>query len=157
MTRVDGPVTREDRIDNRDSKGRFGPGNNMNPTGHGGFGTNPQNRSSGKWNKDTSVSYWYNKLGRMDNEEFNKFKPANPFQEIAYKRGQAALSTADGELALKNTKEITDRTEGRAKQDINIDVDEKSAPLIRGFVIPTLPEGYIDEQIAKARAKDKSA
>ena len=125
-----------------------------NPTGKGGFGTNPQHRSDGRWSKDTSVSYWYNKLGRMDNEEFNKFKPANPFQEIAYKRVQAALSTADGELALKNTKEITDRVEGRPKQDISMDVSSDDAVIIKGFIIPSAPTDFISSDIEKQAGKE---
>lgn len=125
-----------------------------NPSGKGGFADHPENRHNGKWDKDTSVSYWYNKLGRMDSKEFNKFKPANPFQEIAYKRVQAALSTADGELALKNTKEITDRTEGRPRQDIDMNVSSEDAVIIKGFIIPVAPTDFIDKDIEKQAGKE---
>lgn len=119
---------------------------NRNPEGKGGFGDNPDNRGSGRWSKDTSISYWYNKLGRMTDEERAAFEPTTDFQRIALKRLSQALGT--DELALKTTKEITDRTEGRPKQDIDMNIETDNAvPLIKGFVIPTLPEHFIDKDI----------
>lgn len=144
-------TTRQDKPNHVD--GRFAPGNNANPTGKGGFGTNPQNRSNGKWKKENSISYQYNRLLAMTEEEYNAFKPVTNAEKIAKRRIERAIR--DDDESLKETKEITDRTEGRAKQDISIEADEKAAPLIRGFVIPTLPEGYIDEQIAKARTNNE--
>lgn len=119
---------------------------NRNPEGKGGFGDNPDNRGSGRWSKDTSISYWYNKLGRMTDEERAAFEPTTDFQRIALKRLSQALGT--DELALKTTKEITDRTEGRPKQDIDMNVSgDDVVPLIKGFVIPTLPEHFIEQDI----------
>lgn len=118
----------------------------LNPEGKGGFGDNPQNRSSGHWDKEQSISYWYNKILRMTDEEFAEWQPANKAQRIALKR----IITAEGgdELALKTTKEITDRTEGRPKQDIDMNVSgDDVVPLIKGFVIPTLPEHFIEQDI----------
>lgn len=143
--------TRQDRP--LHENGKFAPGNNANPTGKGGFGDNPQNRSNGKWKKENSISYQYNRLLAMTEEEYNAFKPVTNAEKIAHRRIERAIR--DDDESLKETKEITDRTEGRAKQDISIEADEKAAPLIRGFVIPTLPEGYIDEQIAKARTNNE--
>ena len=154
ITEVDSSTRQEHDVP-RKSTGAWLPGAVPNPTGKGGFGDNPQNRSNGKWKKENSISYQYNRLLAMTEEEYNAFKPVTNAEKIARRRIERAIR--DDDESLKETKEITDRTEGRAKQDINIDVDEKSAPLIRGFVIPTLPEDYIDEQIAKARTKDKSA
>ena len=90
----------------------------------------------------------------MGNAEFKEFKPANPFQEIAYKRVQAAISTADGELALKNTKEITDRVEGRPKQDIDLDISGDAAVVIKGFIIPSAPADFINEDIKKQAGEE---
>lgn len=133
----------------RDEKGRFTEGN----VPIAGFHTGHGQRSNGKWKKENSISYQYNRLLAMTEEEYKAFKPVTNAEKIAKRRIERAIR--DDDESLKETKEITDRTEGRAKQDINIDVDEKSAPLIRGFVIPTLPEGYIDEQIAKARTNNE--
>ena len=131
--------------------GPWKPGFAPNPKGVGGFGDNPQNRSNGKWKKENSISYQYNRLLAMTDEEYKEFKPKTNAEKIANRRIQRALR--DDDSSLGETKEITDRTEGRPKQDIGLEVDETSAPLIRGFVIPTMPSDYIDEQIAKARAK----
>lgn len=137
----------------RDEKGRVLPGHSTNPTGKGGFADRPEDRSDGRWSKDTSISYWYNALGRMSDEERAAFVPTTDFQRIALKR----LATALGgdELALKTTKEITDRTEGRPKQDIDMNIEgDENVPLIRGFVIPTLPEDFIDEDIIAQGGKE---
>lgn len=128
--------------DGRDKRGRFTSGN----TPSSGFHTNPERRNNGKWDKEESISYWYNKLLRMPNEDFDSFVPANRAQRITYARIVEACGT--GELALKATKEITDRVEGKAKQDIDMNIENESAvPLIKGFVIPTLPEHFIDDDI----------
>lgn len=132
--------------DAREKNGQFAPGHSGNPEGKGGFGDNPENRSSGHWDKEESISYWYNKILRMTDDEYDAFKPANRAQRIALKR----VVTAEGgdELALKTTKEITDRTEGRPKQDIDMNVSgDDVVPLIKGFVIPTLPEHFIEQDI----------
>lgn len=135
-------------VKGRDENGRFTAGN----TPSTGFHTNPERRSDGRWGKETSISYWYNKLGNMSNEEYEKFIPKNAFQKIALLRIERAMR--DDNDSLAETKEITDRTEGKPKQDIGIEANEKATPIIRGFVIPTFPDGYVDEQIAKARAKN---
>lgn len=132
--------------DARTTTGQFAPGVSGNPDGKGGFGDNPENRSSGHWDKEESITYWYNKILRMTDDEYDKWKPANRAQRIALKR----VITAEGgdELALKTTKEITDRTEGRPKQDIDMNLTgDDIVPIIKGFVIPTLPEHFIDKDI----------
>jgi hypothetical protein len=88
-----------------------------NPTGKGGFKDNPQNMSGGMWAKDTSISYWYNNLIRKNIEEFREFEPQTMAQELAY----AAVIEAREELSY--LKEITDRTEGKASQSIDVTSD----------------------------------
>ena len=129
-------------VNGRDERGRFAPGNVPST----GFHTHAERRNSGKWSKDESISYWYNMLLRMSNEEFDNFKPASSAQRIAHTRIVTACGT--DELALKATKEITDRTEGKPRQDIDMSVEQEGAvPIIKGFVIPTLPEHFIDNDI----------
>lgn len=93
----------------RDEKGRITGGRPP-----AGFNVHPENRHDGRWDKDQSISYWYNKIGRMSDEELNEFKPANQNQKIALKR------IIDAQDDLNTTKEITDRTEGKAPQSIDI-------------------------------------
>jgi len=89
---------------------------NRNPTGKGGFQERPKDRNNGRWNKDDSISYQYNKLLRMSPEEFEEFVPITMAQKIALQRINNATLT-DG---LNDTKEITDRTEGKAQQSIDM-------------------------------------
>ena len=85
-----------------------------NPNGKGGFGDNPQNRASGRWSKDTSISYWYNYLIRLSVNEFNKFEPETKAQQLAYN------ALKESERDLPYLKEITDRTEGKPFQSTDI-------------------------------------
>ncbi len=125
----------------------------LNPSGKGGFGDNPENRSSGRWSKDDSITYWYNKLLRMPPEEYDKWQPKTLAERIAHNR--LVNATGMDELALKATKEITDRTEGRPKQDIDMNIEtDEAIPLIKGFVIPTLPEHFIDNDIIAQGGKE---
>ena len=87
-----------------------------NPTGKGGFQDRPNDRSDGRWNKDDSISYQYNKLLRMTPEAFKEYEPETMAQKIAYKR----LSISVTEAGLMDTKEITDRVEGKAPQSIDM-------------------------------------
>lgn len=102
---------------------------NPNPTGKGGFGDNPENRNPGGWKKEDSISYQYNKLMRMTPDEFNSFEPETVAQEIAYKR----IKIARTEAGLYDTKEITDRTEGKAAQSIDMTSNGESInmPVVR--------------------------
>lgn len=135
-----------------DEKG-LKPGSVLNPSGKGGFGDNPENRSSGHWDKEESISYWYNKLLRMTDEEYDEWKPKNRAQRIAHQR--IVVASGGDELALKTTKEITDRTEGRPKQDIDMNLTgDDAVPIIKGFVIPTLPEHFIDKDIIDQIGKE---
>lgn len=126
--------------DGRDSKGRFTIGNAPMT----GFHTNPERRSNGKWNKEDSISYQYKYLLNMHPDELVGFKPTTVAQRIALIRIRQAM---DGNrLGLMSTVEITDRTEGKARQDIGTSIDETAQPIIKGFVIPTLPEDFIDSE-----------
>lgn len=129
-----------------------------NPTGKGGLGDHPEHRSTGRWSKDTSISYWYNKLGRMTLKELEEFEKKGdeltPFQKTALVRVKRAYK-GDSE-GLAEAKEVADRTEGKAKQEIGIDASDDMKTIMRGFIIPTLPTDWIDEQVALARTKQSN-
>lgn len=94
---------------------------NRNPTGKGGFQERPQDRNDGRWNKDDSISYQYNKLLRMSPEELDEYIPGTNAQAIAKTR----ILSARGEAGLLDTKEITDRVEGKAPQSIDMTTNGK--------------------------------
>ena len=85
-----------------------------NPTGKGGFGDNPQNKANGRWSKDTSISYWYNHLIRMNISEFDIFKPETMAQQLAYN------SVIEAKDELGYLKEVTDRTDGKSIQPTDV-------------------------------------
>jgi len=85
-----------------------------NPSGKGGFAENPQNRSNGTWSKDTSISYWYNFLIRLDIEYFEAFKIKTMAQQLAYN------SIIEAKAELGYLKEVTDRTDGKSIQPTDI-------------------------------------
>lgn len=88
-----------------------------NPDGKGGFADHPENRNPGGWKKEHSISYQYNLIMRMSPKEYKEFKPETVAQEIALARIKAARSSLTG---LQDAKEITDRTEGKAPQRIDV-------------------------------------
>jgi hypothetical protein len=90
-----------------------------NPNGKGGFADNPQNRANGRWSKDTSISYWYNHLIRLELTDFKDFNPTTMAQDLAYK------AVIEAQAELNYLKEITDRTEGRANQQTDITTNGK--------------------------------
>lgn len=96
----------------RDSKGRIIGGKPP-----AGFNKHPENISPGGWDKTQSISYQYNRLMRMTTTELEEFKPETVAQEIALTRIRAARNEKFG---LHDTKEITDRTEGKAPQSIDL-------------------------------------
>lgn len=101
----------------RDSKGRFVKGHK--PTA--GFHTHPENRNDGRWDSSQSISFWYNKFLAMTDAEIKTWLDKTPASErtkaqrIAYSRVKDA-SKENTRLALDNTREIVDRTEGKAPQ-----------------------------------------
>ena len=92
---------------------------NRNPDGKGGFGDNPQNRNPGGWKKENTISYQYNRFINMDEDELRAFG-ALPKKEktvamlIAYGRVVASFKS------LPDAKEIADRTEGKAKESVDL-------------------------------------
>jgi hypothetical protein len=109
-----------------------------NPKGIGGFADNPQNKSTGSWSKNSSVSYWYRYFFSITVEEFKDFQKNNPDKiklmacEIAYN----AVLKCRKDLAY--LKELTDRTEG--KPQAYMDVTSKDEKINTGF--PTLEQFY---------------
>lgn len=89
----------------------------INPTGKGGFQERPGDRSNGTWDSTQSISFQYNKIMRLSPSELSTFKPETVAQEIALARLRASR---DIKFGLADTKEITDRTEGKAAQAIDL-------------------------------------
>lgn len=99
----------------RDKKGRIIGGKPP-----AGFDKHPENRSDGGWKKEDSIGYQYRYLQRLTVDAFEQWLLDNPedkrtmAQELAY---QALLKAKD---ELNYLKEVTDRSEGKAPQAIDM-------------------------------------
>lgn len=83
-------------------------------------------RSDGRWKKEDSISYQYNYLIRLTKAELTEFSRKDDLtvaQRIAVGRVLDAMGSGTG-IALSNTAEITNRTEGRATQSISMEVEQ---------------------------------
>lgn len=90
-----------------------------NPTGKGGFNERPQDRNSGHWDSKMVFSYQYKRFMNMTTAELKLYasKPDTDrtvVEDLAYSRVIAAKKS------LPDVKEMTDRTEGKAPQSIDL-------------------------------------
>lgn len=85
-------------------------------------------RNNGHWKSEDSISFQYNKLLRMTNEQFDKFrkqKDLTKAQQIAIKRiRDADIASDTSGLALRTTVELTNRTEGDTKKELKLKLEK---------------------------------
>lgn len=135
------PSSNQDSVQ-RDENGRLLPGSKINPTGNGGFGDNPQNRSDGRWGKDNSFSYWMNYFKSLTVDELKAWDEKVPDSE---KSVAAALAYARVIKAQLDTKEfiiVAERTEGRPQQ--SVDLTTKGESITAHEDIRTIAEAIKD-------------
>lgn len=157
----------------RDERGRLLPGAKLNPEGVGGFQDHPELRSDGSWNKEATPRA---KLERMLEDmtvadimiaktELNKDS------NLTAKIGDIAASgrllnvfdvnDTSGAMSV-NSKEFDSLMYmvygSKSESDVNLK-GEDGVPLIRGFILPTAPEDFIDkdirEQLPQQQAMDQ--
>lgn len=86
-----------------------------NPTGKGGFGDNPQNRSNGSWKKEDTPRYKLEQMMKMSFEELEKV--ANDKEAPLFER-KMAKCLADG--VWKEIKEMIAEVYGTPKQSMDL-------------------------------------
>ena len=91
---------------------------NYNPTGKGGFGDHPENRSDGGWDADMTFTYQYKKFVNMSIEDFKVWLSKNPQRTTVQELAWNAVYKARTEY--KYLQEITNRTEGMPIQRTEI-------------------------------------
>ena len=104
----------------RDKKGRITGGHPP-----AGFDKHPENRSPGGWKKEMVFSYQYKRFMNMTVEELREYSSKKDsdrtvVEDLAYARVVSAKKS------LPDVKEITDRTEGKAPQVIDVTTDGES-------------------------------
>lgn len=144
------------------SGNKFAPGNKANATGKGGFGDNPQNRSNGSWKKEKTPRAKLEKmLEEMTVAEIMVAKlQENSDTNLSAKVGDIAASgrllnvfefnDTSGKIAV-NSKEFDSLMYFvfGSKSENETTLKEDGIPSIKGFVIPVLPENFIDADIEK--------
>lgn len=123
---------------------------NRNPSGKGGFGDNPQNRGSGSWNKEMVFSYQYRRFMNMSLNELNEWRALGDMEkkvveELAYQAVMRAKSS------LPDIKEITDRTEGKAKESLDITTDGESLNKVK-----QLSDDELEERLKSYLTRSKN-
>lgn len=94
-----------------------------NPTGKGGFGDNPENRSDGRWSKENSFSYWYNYFKSMTVKEFKQYERTHGDDNMTVAESLALVRVTKSRSDLREFQEVADRSEGKAQQKIEIKND----------------------------------
>jgi hypothetical protein len=90
-----------------------------NPTGKGGFQERPQDRASGHWDSKMTFSFQYRRFMEMSMNELNEYRSL-PDMERTVVEELAYNTVMRGKVSLADIKEITDRTEGKAAQSIDM-------------------------------------
>lgn len=151
MAEVDKTDNREDLTTKQDY--------NRNPTGRGGFGDNPQNRHNGAWKKENTPR---GKLEKLLNEvtvgEFMEQIQSNDDTNVDMTLGDMLMS-ARVNRAIKRDPDNPGKIEvdeksldsllyfvygSKSENDMKLS-DGDGKPLIKGFVIPTLPKDFIKD------------
>lgn len=107
--------------DTHDSNG-IKPGVRLNPTGKGGFGDHPENRSNGRWDKNNSFSYWFNFFKHLSVSEMKKWLEQNPEDKRTVAADLAYRRVYNSQKDLKEFQEVADRTEGRPRQTADLQI-----------------------------------
>lgn len=130
---------------------------NRNPTGRGGFGDNPQNRHNGAWKKEDTPR---GKLEKLLNEvtvgEFMEQIADNDDTNVDMTLGDMLMS-ARVNRAIKRDPDNPGKIEvdeksldsllyfvygSKSENDMNLKAED-GVPLIKGFVIPVLPDNAV--------------
>lgn len=131
---------------------------NRNPTGRGGFGDNPQNRHNGAWKKENTPR---GKLEKLLSEttlgEFLEQIQENTDTNLDANLGDVLISGRLHNVIKKDPDDSTGKVTidsnemdkllyfvygSKSENDMNLKAED-GVPLIKGFVIPVLPDNAV--------------
>ena len=129
---ITNPTSKLDGLRNPD--GTVKQGAILNPTGKGGLQERPQDINiGGRKINIRRVSWWYDVFGRMNVEDLKLWNSNEPPEVILndgevikkeWKSGYSEIAYNTfirARISLKDVSEVTDRTEGKAQQNIKGD------------------------------------
>lgn len=112
-----------------------------NPNGIGGFGDNPENINPGGRPKNIQrVGYWLQFFKDMTFDELNAYVKERTLNEMYVAELLAYEQVLKSRESFKMYKDMIDRTEGRAPQKIDLEVDDQSGNNINGNVLLAILE-----------------
>ncbi|HMQ95938.1 MAG TPA: hypothetical protein PKD19_01835 [Candidatus Saccharibacteria bacterium] len=118
----------------RGSNGRFAKGNK--PTN--GFDKRPEDRSHGCWNKSSTPRGKLEKMMTFTEDEL--LVVSNDNNAPMFERRIANI-ILDATWAV--LRDMIDQVYGKPKESVDIKDKSENDPIIKGFVIPTLPSDFI--------------
>lgn len=104
----------------KDARGKFAKGNTISKDHGVDFGSRPENRSNGHWRKEDSYSYQLRLMDRMTVADFKAWIKNNPEATRTMAQEKAYHAQVKSRRELTWLKEVTDRTEGKAPQNIDL-------------------------------------
>ena len=102
---------------------------NRNPEGKGGFAERKHDISPGGWKKENTISYQYNRFINMSPQQFKDFAKS-PDDDKTMAMVLAFKRVLEARNSLPDMKELTDRTEGKAVQQIEMKAEIHSVDSI---------------------------
>lgn len=118
---------------------------NRNPTGKGGFGDNPQNRSNGRWNPDMTFSFQYRRFMNMTVEEFKSWKELTADKDKTMVEELAYVAVLKARTEFRERQEVANRTEGMPKQSTDLTTNGKDiSPVLVKFIDKNIDESTND-------------
>jgi hypothetical protein len=92
-----------------------------NPTGKGGFGEHPENRSPGGWKPENTFSYQMNRFKAMTLTELEDWNKNTSKDKRTVAEDLAFRRIFNSQNKLDEFKEVANRTEGMPKQEVKTD------------------------------------
>jgi len=132
-------ITTNQENEKSEFKGRIKAGEVRNSKGKGGFADNPENRASGSWKKEDTPRFKLEQMMKLNEEELRLV--AEDKEQPLFDR-KLAISIKNGEW--KVIEAMMNQVYGwpDSKVDMKIGTDD-GTPLIKHFVIPTLPADFV--------------
>ena len=140
-----GGAATKQAANDRDELGRFKT-DNVPKTG---FHTNPEHRSNGSWKKADTPRFKLEQMMMLTEAELSTMygNPNTPLFER-----KLAIAIIDGTWPV--IRDMINEVYGRPKETVDFNDQSNYPPIIRGFVLPTAPEDFIDKDIMEQFGED---
>jgi hypothetical protein len=128
----------------RDEKGRFLEGNSQS------FKEHPEriNPNGAYFDPEESITFQYNRLIRLSVKEFEKWRKEHPKKERTMAQEVAYNAVVQARIDLPYLKEVTDRTEGKAPQSLDL--------TSQGDKLNTFDDDQIDKIAKRIASRERS-